>query len=251
MESSEVVWELGLQENEAKIYLACLELWEKWATAIARRVGLNRITTYDVLKKLCKKWIANELIMDKKHYFSVISPKILLEKYKLEEERKINKFEDILSELESLQFLSSSVKPVVKIYDGFDWIKSLYEDSIDSPYQDVIIGKQDMDKEFEKYLYDYFVPKRIKKWMKVRVIHGKPFEKSVINNIGEIYLREVVEIDDDLFKIWNVIFLHSENKVSIVMFASHEMSWLTIQSKILHDTFKSIFELIWRQNGGW
>ncbi len=248
MDNIEIVKWLGLQEKEAKVYIACLEIGSKWASAIARKVWENRITTYDILKKLCKKWIASEIIQDKKHIFSVISPKILLEKQKTEQNKKLNKFKEILPYLTNLQMWVKWIKPIVQLYDWLEWIKSIYEDSINSSYQDVIIWKQEMDEKFEKYLYNYFVPERIKRWMKVRIIHWKPFESSIINNVWKRYLREVVEINEDLFNIWNVIFLHSNDKVSIIMFSSHEMSWLTIQSKILHDTFQSIFNLIWKQN---
>lgn len=240
----EIIKWLNLQQKEAKVYVACLELGLRWATTISRKIWENRITTYDILKKLCKKWIATEVVKGKKHLFSVISPKVLLQKQQAEQNNKLDKFKEILPQLNKIQQQNVWIKPIVKMYDGLEWIKSMYEDSINSSYQYVIIWKKNMDPKFEDYLYNYFVPKRIKKWMKVKVIHWRPFEESVINNVWEKYLREVVLIDHDLFNIWNVIFLHSDNKISISMFSSEEMSWLTIQSKILHDTFKSIFDML-------
>ena len=43
---------LGLQDNEAKIYLALLELGQGTVTQISQRAKLNRTTGYDVLERL-------------------------------------------------------------------------------------------------------------------------------------------------------------------------------------------------------
>ncbi len=244
MQLEQLLQMIGLSSKEAKVYLACLELWPRWASTIARKIWENRVTTYDILKKMKNKWLVSDVIKNWTHIFSVISPKILLEKYKKEEAKKINSFENLLPEFENLQYKPNSIKPIITFYEWLEWIKNLYEDSIWSPYQDVIISKLKMSKNFEDFLYNHFVPERIKRWMKVRVIHWKPFAEDIINNVWKAFLREVVCIDHEAFNIWNVIFLHNYDKTSIVMFSEEEMSWFTVKSKILHDTFKSIFEML-------
>ncbi|MEI8091824.1 MAG: helix-turn-helix domain-containing protein [bacterium] len=81
---NQVLQENGFTGKEAKIYLATLELGSAPASSIARHAEENRITTYTVLKELCKKSIATEVIRGKIKYYTVISPKRLL---KLQEEK--------------------------------------------------------------------------------------------------------------------------------------------------------------------
>ena len=46
---------IGFSEKEANVYLALLELGKRTVSAIARKAGINRTTTYDVLESLAAK----------------------------------------------------------------------------------------------------------------------------------------------------------------------------------------------------
>jgi len=46
---------LGLKKTEAKVYLALLELGVGTVSVVAKKAGLNRTSTYDVIQPLVGK----------------------------------------------------------------------------------------------------------------------------------------------------------------------------------------------------
>ena len=53
-ELKDILKELGLNETDTTVYLASLEAGSGAASAIAKIAGLNRVTTYEALKRLSK-----------------------------------------------------------------------------------------------------------------------------------------------------------------------------------------------------
>ena len=52
----EQIKKIGFPENDAKVYLALLELGRATVTEIGKTTGMNRTTGYDILERLCFKW---------------------------------------------------------------------------------------------------------------------------------------------------------------------------------------------------
>lgn len=69
---------LGFSENEAKVYLALLEIGFSTSGPIIKKVGLHRNIVYDCLNKLIKKGLASETVQrGKKHFRPLPADKIL------------------------------------------------------------------------------------------------------------------------------------------------------------------------------
>jgi sugar-specific transcriptional regulator TrmB len=74
---------LGLSENEAKVYMAMLELGPSVVVEIARKSGINRPTTYVQIESLKKKGLVSTQAKGKKQFFIAESPdklELLIEK---------------------------------------------------------------------------------------------------------------------------------------------------------------------------
>ena len=67
---------------------------------------------------------------------------------------------------------------------------------------------------------------------------------AVYQRPGENLLTEYRVLDYDFFKLYNEIDIYGKDKVSVMMFSEDEMSGLIIHSKKLHDSLKSIFDLV-------
>ena len=61
--------EVGLQEKEAKVYIAMLELGRATAQDIAKKADVNRATTYFVMENLMKKGLASAIDEGPRQYF--------------------------------------------------------------------------------------------------------------------------------------------------------------------------------------
>lgn len=77
--------EIGLTENEARTYLAALELGETTIVRISKKSGVKRTTTYLSVESLKEKGFLSELKKKKKIFFYAEDPRILQDKI---EERK-------------------------------------------------------------------------------------------------------------------------------------------------------------------
>ena len=74
--------DIGLTEKGAKIYLANLELGQSSVFKIAKRVKINRITTYDVIEKLIRKGFINFITKHGVKYFSPTKPDLIFQNIK-------------------------------------------------------------------------------------------------------------------------------------------------------------------------
>jgi len=117
---------LGLQEHEAKIYLACLELGHASVSKISKIAGLNRTTGYDVLERLTKYGIVSRTGAKKKIYLAESPQKL---KFYLEEKKRIyDKRLDALSGLmpELGEIFKTDLKPTIKFAEGRKEMEKLY-----------------------------------------------------------------------------------------------------------------------------
>lgn len=232
-------------EKEAKVYLACLELWNAIVSSIARHSWEHRITTYSILKDLKKRWIASELTKNKVKYFSVIEPEQLLDL----EEKKVEKLKQVMPELLAISNAFGN-KPKVYFYDNTQWLIQIYEDLLTSTTEiKAFFWFSDIEnKEFEKYAINEFLPKRVKKNLFAKVILPNTKWNIEYKNLDKKYNRESILLDDKIFKMKNEINLYSWDKIAISLFSKNETWWLIIKSKSLHDSLESIFDLVWSTN---
>ncbi|MDP7324472.1 MAG: helix-turn-helix domain-containing protein [Candidatus Woesearchaeota archaeon] len=71
--------ELGLKENEAKIYLALLEIGASTTGPIIKKSGLYRVMVYDTLEKLMKLGLVNYSLSKNRKVFEAEQPQQVME----------------------------------------------------------------------------------------------------------------------------------------------------------------------------
>ncbi len=242
-------------EKEAKVYLTTLELWNTIASTIARRSEINRATTYSILNDFKKRGIANEVTKDDVKYFSVIKPEILLKNL----EEKYKNFKDKMPDFLSL-YGNFWNRPKIKFFEWFEWLKEIFKEIVYS-------WKERNEKPFLSFLWVNKMDKRFEEWIKndfTRIRKDIKTEKRVIlsvdktkNNEEENYYikfnkdkHNVVEIDKNILSFSNELMLYWKNSVAIILHEEWEMSWVTIESKTLHDWLESLFNVMreWYKN---
>ena len=241
----EIISNLWFSDKESVIYIACLELWNAPVSSIARRSWENRITTYNILKDLKSRWISQELIKNKIKYFSVISTDILLKK----EKEKLSKLENAIPEFLAITN-SFWNKPKVLYYEWVDWLIEIYENLLTSTTDiKAFLWFSDIkNKKFKGYAEKEFLPKRIKKHIFAKVILPNTKWNVEYKNLDKKYNRESILLDKNIYKMKNEINLYSWNKIAISLFSENEVWWLIIESKSLHESLESLFDLIWFSN---
>ena len=125
---------LGLSDKEIKVYLKLLEYGAISVRGLAEITGLNRGTTYDILKKLQEVGLVSYYHQETRQQFIAEEPDKLL---KLVEERESEIKQtkkglyEMIPELRSLQDKGGN-KPVIKFYENKAGIKLILEDVLET-----------------------------------------------------------------------------------------------------------------------
>jgi sugar-specific transcriptional regulator TrmB len=88
----------GLNQTEAKIYLALLELKEANITALGKFTGVHRRNIYDTIDRMLDKGIVFEIFEARERVFSPVEPHKLMELLR-EKEKILSK---VIPDLENL-----------------------------------------------------------------------------------------------------------------------------------------------------
>lgn len=228
---------IGLNKKESSIYLACLELGSTTVSNIAKRAGINRVTTYDVLDKLVRKGFINFVIKKKVKYYNPTKPNIIYENTK----KKVHDFKKILPELQRLQ--GETPHPKVRYFEGIEGIKAIYEDTLSS--KTVILNYANSE-EIRQFWPDYdkeYVQKRAKKKIFLKGI--APLDKAglKVKSENKKYYRNIKLIPRKNHNFSNEINIY-DNKVSIISFKEGIIGMI-IESAEIADTQRIIFKMVW------
>jgi sugar-specific transcriptional regulator TrmB len=128
-----ILKKIGLNEKEIKIYLTSLGLGPTPVRGIAQSAGINRGTTYDILKSLQEIGLISYYHKDKHQYFIAEDPsklkEVILQQQRQLEETKVE-IEECLPQLRSI-YDKGGDKPVAKYYENSSGIKNILKDLIE------------------------------------------------------------------------------------------------------------------------
>lgn len=110
---------MGFSDREVDAYIALLRVGPLSVRKLAEETGINRGTTYDVLKALQEKGAVCFYHKEKKQYFAAEDPaklRHILKKERKKIEAAEDEFEKIIPELRAL-YDKDGERPVVRYYD--------------------------------------------------------------------------------------------------------------------------------------
>ena len=236
--------QFGLNDKEIQVYLALLEAGPISVRSLAMKAGINRGTTYDILKSLRNLGLASFYHKDTKQFFAAEDPEKL--KSALEQKRQtlsaveanLNK---IIPELKSL-YQRAGEKPAVKYYEGLSGIKTILSDVLEI----TLCATEKIYHVFSSstirpclyQAWPAFTNQRIKNKIKVRVIaighSGTPAEFSERKSLT------VQEGSPTYILIY-------PGKVAMISLNSEKQPLgLIIEDQAIFRTQQQLFEYIWR-----
>jgi len=125
---------LGLSPKEVRIYLTLLRRGPSSVRQLAEVAGINRGTTYDILKTLQEQGLVSFYEKAKKSYFVAEDPKALevVIKEKKEALKLLQQnFEDALPELRSISKQADASKPVARYFHGSKGVARILEEVLE------------------------------------------------------------------------------------------------------------------------
>jgi sugar-specific transcriptional regulator TrmB len=232
---------LGLSKNEAKVYLAGLELGYANGSQIAKKTDLKRTTTYGIIKSLQEKGLFS--IAKKKgiNLFVAEDPAEI----EAIAERRLKLAQNILPQLLSFANINSK-KPKINYFEGKTAFVQIFNDVLKHPKQEIVAWASNLafcDYD-ANYWDDYFMVKRKENKIWQRMIISKSKISSQFKSQDDKNLRETRIDENENNKVEVIMALYGKRKTAI--FSTDEMMGLIIESETIHNTLKTFFEIHWK-----
>lgn len=228
----------GLTENEAKVYLAALELGETSVYRLAKKSGVKRTTTYLAVESLKEKGLMGAYSRNKVMLCYAENPKKLPQI--LEEKKK--SLEKILPELLAFTNLIDK-KPKIQFFEGEESYKAVFKDVLKHPNSEMLGTFNEKYFDYGNFFTDYFIPKRKEKKIWARILfHDNPDLRNLKQREQELWIQSKL-VPSDKFKIEIEMVIYGSNKIGFVSY--DEEIAIIIESQKIHNTQKGFFETIW------
>lgn len=237
MGTKEVLQKTGLDEKEAKIYLATLELGESTVLPISKKSGIQRTYCYDILDSLSKKGLVSFVEKRGRRRYSATEPKII--KKLLNE--KIKQFDEVLPDLVAL-YQKSTIRPRVRFFEGREGVEIIHQEILKETKEVWFVGSiSDWARQFPDYIN--YVKKQVKAGIKIRDLvrpgsEGLKFKYLYKKPRQEMrFLPESAQFATDNM-VWN-------NKFVMISYGA-DLYAVSIESAEIAQTMRVIYEILWK-----
>ena len=236
--TEERLTQAGLSGNEAKIYLELLKRGSINASELAKKAGLDRTITYQVLNNLIEKGLVNYIFKEHKKYFSATKPANLLRPIKEQEDFVRN----IIPDLEKIEKLKE-VKQYVEVYEGKSGLKVLFEEILTAKelcffgatgksYDVLRWGMERIEKEF------------VKKGIKGRGIASRRIKGLRWSKLKNMKLR-YVEGGESRSTSFGIL---DKEKIGIICLEQEKPLIIMIRNEFIAETLQNYFEFMWKNS---
>jgi len=247
MIENKMIKEIGLSDNEIKIYELLLSNGEIGIKEIIAGTKITRAGIYNILKSLEIKNLIREGEYRGKKTFAPNSPMILNEIY----EDKIKKIKDEQFQLKSIlpkllvEYRITRKTPLVATYKGLEGLKKVY-DYVLKVRKPLFIFASYFDR--QKKEFSDLINEQIKKQARLKIkVKALGSIKEYSKKYWEFAQRNNIDIkvtdEINLFPSQILIF---DNNVAYTVFEG-EFSTTLIYNPHIAKTMKIIFDLVWQK----
>ena len=229
---------LGLTEDQSKVYVAALELGQASMQELARKSGVKRTSIYNFIEELIDKKLIATSQKRKRTVYSAIHPNQLIEL----EKARLAELNRVLPELLAIHNKSMN-KPRVTFYEGIDGIKEVLLDMLNEkqPVSAISDFKQ-MAASLGDYYFEIFPPERARRGIISRnIVPENPKARELAKQDAR-YLRETKFIQSEDLKTEINIY---GNKVALNSYPSSPPFAVIIEDKNIADTLRKIWQELW------
>lgn len=241
--------DIGFSEKEARVYLALLLLGEGTVPKISQEAQVDRTTCYHILYSLIAQGLVSSHKKTGKSFFVPEPPERLLETLEQQERIFAERKRALQNTLGNLQrfFLSSQKKPSIRLYEGKEGLKAIYEDTLKQRPGSQILTWSSADALLETlspYILEY-IKRRAKKKIHAKSILPVPTtpQSHEILRQSHRYLRDYVLVPVDHLQLNTEIILY-QNKTAFVSF-HEEIIGIVIESNNISESMRHIFFASW------
>lgn len=231
----------GLDEKQARVYVACLELGKSKAPEIARKAEIKRTTSYNILDELMRMGLVSYSTQGKSKFFVPQEPRVILNM--LDTKRKLA--ESLLPELEMLH-ATHHIRPKLQFFEGREGVKRIYEDTLTAKskkLQQIVRVKDFFEFPGKEYLKN-FIQRRVAAGITAYALHPKSddIHDDTFGEESTKHMRHVRYLPPGLFHA-SMIMIY-DNKVAMISTREESFGFI-IESKDFSSTLAGYFEFLW------
>ncbi|KKW21470.1 MAG: Transcriptional regulator, TrmB [Parcubacteria group bacterium GW2011_GWB1_52_7] len=241
MQITEALGNLGLNEKEARVYVALLQIGRGSAYAVAEKAGLKRPTTYVILGELMQKGLVLKVPRARKQMFIAKSP----EEFFMEAEERLRMAKAMLPQLVAMSDKEGKQFKTL-YYEGMKGTREMYKEINSRMKGKEVLGfygkvSGKMPSELDEYFHELNeIRKRIGitmrgmtpddpslTWYRERLSYfGHSFKYLALKDYSG---DASVEIGDDFIQIYSLNYLQGVH----------------IENPDIAHTMRQIFEMVW------
>ncbi len=232
---------VGLNEKQAMIYIALVELGQSTAYSIALRSKIKRPTTYVILEELRRKGLVLKIPHAKKQLFTAKLPEEIF----TEQEEKIRRARQILPDLVARVSRENS-KARTLCFEGKEGIREALH------YKIATLARKEMVCFYAKAdggsipkIYFEHETKLEKQGTSIRALAPDHQSLKAFRETDKKFIREVAVLPQSIFSP-NTTVEVTPDFVRIILHKSHEA--VIIENNDFASTLKQIFEMLWKLN---
>lgn len=230
---------LGLNEKQAKVYLACLELGTAPAQRISEISNLPRSTCYEVLDSLKPLGFISSYQKRKIKWFTPSDPHALIST----EKQKLHSLEKALPDFAAM-YGNADSRPAVRFYQGQKALATILEEILAEAKELLAFGSsEDLINAFGEDWLE-FVNRRVQNKIPSKVIARSSTLALERQQKGPGELRELRIIPEGTGIENHGMVLLWANKIAMMSFTTEVVGFI-IESEELAKAQKSMFYLIW------
>ncbi|NOQ56283.1 MAG: hypothetical protein GQ477_05785 [Nanohaloarchaea archaeon] len=233
-----VLREMGLSGNEIRVYLMLLENGLSGVGNISSKTKIHRRNVYDCLDMLREKGAVSYTVKNGRKFYEASDPKIFIKNIDEKKER----FNEILPQLMAKQKRNDSVEDV-RVYTGVKGRKIVFEDKLNYPEEQYVLGGHIPNTTRLDYLNNYHLRRCMKKINVKKIFHENKVEdaKFYLSNFEFVEARIISQIFSSPIAI-NIY----GNKVALFMGSGKtEALTVLIEDDGLNKDFRNYFNMLW------
>ncbi|MFQ5474260.1 MAG: TrmB family transcriptional regulator [Candidatus Nanoarchaeia archaeon] len=227
--------ELGLSDNEIKVYLALLENGILNPSELAQKTGMHRSYIYDTVERLLERGVVNTVLVNNKKHYQPVDPKVLREQIEL----KLRNVDSILPKLSEL-FNATKTETRVELHRGNRVYMTLIKDLVSNLKKNDTVFLMGADEN----MLDAVEPIYLKQYF--TILKEKDVKEKIIIKTGgkkqEEQNLEYKELDPRYFDETTIV-MHNSKTYFFIWGNPYHL--ITIESEKVANSYRKQFEALW------
>jgi len=229
--SLDLLVQSGLTMNEAKVYLALVDLGPSLAGSISRKTGLHRRTVYDIIEMLITKGLVSYIKQNNRRLFTAASPDRIIDILK-EKEVLLTPLVKDLNE----KYVKTREKEETNFFKGKNGLRTVLEDQLN--YKEVLVlGANPKAGDVVQYYFKWYNQSRMKRKVKLKIItHERWFARMKLAEVRYFPQKYASPLAINVYG----------DKVAMILWTKADPLAVVIKNKEVAQGYRKYFDLMWK-----